>query len=46
VRLRPDGTKLGEPVPAMGSDIRHSGNLTVMAGPAAPKISPDGTRFA
>jgi hypothetical protein len=46
VRVRPDGTKLGDPVPAMGSDIRHSGNLTVMAGPAAPKISPDGTRFA
>jgi hypothetical protein len=46
VRLRPDGTKLGEPIPAMGSDVRHSGNLTVMAGPAEPKISPDGTRFA
>jgi len=46
VRLRPDGTKLGEPIPAMGSDIRHSGNVTVMAGPAEPRISPDGTRFA
>jgi hypothetical protein len=46
VRLRPDGAKLGEPFPAMGSDIRHSGSMTVMAGPAEPKISPDGTRFA
>jgi hypothetical protein len=46
VRLRPDGTKLGEPIPAIGSDIRHSGSMTVMAGPAEPKISPDGTRFA
>jgi hypothetical protein len=46
VRLRPDGTKLGEPFPAIGSDIRHSGSMTVMAGPAEPKISPDGTRFA
>jgi hypothetical protein len=46
VRVRPDGTKLGQPFPAMGSDFQHSGNMTVMAGPAAPKISPDGTRFA
>ena len=46
VRLRPDGTKLGAPVPAVGSDVQHSGNLTVMAGPSAPRISPDGTRFA
>lgn len=46
VRVRPDGTKLGEPIPAVGSDIRHSGSMTVMAGPAEPKISPDGTRFA
>jgi hypothetical protein len=46
VRLRPDGTKLGEPIPAVGSDIRHSGSMTVMAGPAEPKISPDGSRFA
>ena len=46
VRLRPDGTKIGEPFPAVGSDVRHSGNLFVMAGPAAPRISPDGTRFA
>ena len=46
VRLRPDGTKLGVPVPAVGSDVQHSGNLTVMAGPSAPRISPDGTRFA
>ena len=46
VRLRLDGTKIGEPFPAMGSDVRHSGNLTVMAGPAGPRISPDGTRFA
>src|SRR5919106_4203000 len=42
-RLRPDGTKLGAPIPAMGSDVQHSGNLFVMAGPAAPRISPDGT---
>ena len=46
VRLRPDGTKIGAPVPAIGSDVRHSGNVTVMAGPASPQISPDGTRFA
>jgi hypothetical protein len=46
VRMRPDGTRLGAPFPAMGSDIRHSGGLTVMAGPADPRISPDGTRFA
>jgi hypothetical protein len=45
-RLRPDGTKLGAPVPAMGSDVQHSGNLFVMSGPNAPRISPDGTRFA
>src|SRR4051794_36823284 len=46
VRLRLDGTQLGAPIPAMGSDVSHSGNLFVMAGPAAPKISPDGMRFA
>src|SRR5690349_1098311 len=46
VRLRPDGSRIGAPVPGLGSDSRHSGNVTVMAGPAAPKISPDGTRFA
>jgi hypothetical protein len=46
VRLRADGTKLGAPIPAMGSDVRHSGNLFVMSGPSAPRISPDGTRFA
>ena len=46
VRMRPNGTRLGAPFPAMGSDIRHSGGLTVMAGPADPRISPDGTRFA
>jgi hypothetical protein len=46
VRLRPDGTKLGDPIPAIGSDVRHSGSMTVMAGPAEPRISPDGTRFA
>ena len=46
VRLRPDGTRIGDPVPAIGSDSNHSGNLTVMAGPADPRISPDGTRFA
>jgi hypothetical protein len=46
VRLRPDGTKLGDPIPAIGSDSQHSGNLFVLAGPAGPKISPDGTRFA
>jgi hypothetical protein len=46
VRMRPDGARIGDPVPGIGSDIQHSGNLTVMAGPAAPRISPDGTRFA
>jgi hypothetical protein len=46
VRLRPDGTRLGAPVPAVGSDIGHSGNLMVLSGPSAPRISPDGTRFA
>ena len=33
-------------MPAVGSDVQHSGNLTVMAGPSAPRISQDGTRFA
>jgi hypothetical protein len=46
VRLRPDGTRIGDPVPAIGSDAAHSGNLTVMAGPADARISPDGTRFS
>jgi hypothetical protein len=46
VRLRPDGTRIGAPVPALGSDSQHSGNVTVMAGPAGAQISPDGTRFA
>jgi len=46
VRLRPDGSRVGEPVLGIGSDVRHSGNVTVMAGPAFPRISPDGTRFA
>lgn len=46
VRLRPDGSRVGPPVPGIGTDARHSGNVTVMAGPTAPKISPDGTRFA
>lgn len=46
VRLRTDGTRLGDPVPALGSDAQHSGNVVVMAGPADPRISPDGTRFA
>jgi hypothetical protein len=46
VRLRPDGSRLGEPVPGVGSDVRHSGNVTVIAGPAFPRISPDGSRFA
>jgi hypothetical protein len=45
-RLRPDGTKLGAAIPAMGSDVQHSGNLFVLSGPSAPRISPDGTRFA
>src|SRR5215213_1335035 len=31
VRLRPDGSKIGEPIPAVGSDVTHSGNLFVMA---------------
>jgi len=46
VRIRPDGTKLGAPIPALGSDTQHSGNLTVMSGPTDPRISPDGKRFA
>jgi hypothetical protein len=46
VRLRPDGTKIGAPVPGIGSDTRHSGNVTVMAGPGGPQISRDGRRFA
>jgi hypothetical protein len=46
VRLRPDGSRVGAPVPGVGTDARHSGNVTVMAGPTAPKISPDGRRFA
>src|SRR5262245_55066583 len=46
VRLRPDGTKIGNPVPGLGSDTGHSGNVTIMAGPNGPKISPDGRRFA
>ena len=31
---------------AIGSDTQHSGNLVVMSGPNAARISPDGTRFA
>jgi hypothetical protein len=46
VRLRPDGTKIGAPVPGLGSDTQHSGNVFVMAGPGGPQISPDGRRFA
>lgn len=46
VRLRPDGTRIGAPVPGMGSDVRHSGNLTVLSGPNDPRISPDGKRFS
>jgi hypothetical protein len=46
VRLRPDGTKIGAPVPGIGSDTQHSGNVTVMAGPGGSQISPDGRRFA
>jgi hypothetical protein len=37
VRLRPNGTMLGAPIPAIGSDIRHSGNVTVMAGPTGSR---------
>ena len=45
VRLRPDGTRIGEPVPGLGSDHSHSGNVFVMSGPNDPRISPDGKRF-
>ena len=45
VRLRPDGTRIGEPVPGLGSDYSHSGNVFVMSGPNDPRISPDGKRF-
>ena len=46
VRLRPDGTRIGAPVPGLGSDYSHSGNVFVMSGPNDPRISPDGKRFA
>jgi hypothetical protein len=46
VRIRRDGARIGDPIAAVGSDIQHSGGMTVMAGPADPRISPDGTRFA
>jgi hypothetical protein len=45
VRIRPDGTKIGQPVPGLGSDHSHSGNVFVMSGPNDPRISPDGKRF-
>ena len=45
VRIRPDGTKIGQPVPGLGSDYSHSGNVFVMSGPNEPRISPDGNRF-
>jgi hypothetical protein len=45
VRLRPDGTRIGQPVPGIGSDSVTSGNLTIMSGPNDPQISPDGKRF-
>jgi hypothetical protein len=46
VRMRPDGTKIGAPVPGLGSDYTHSGNVFVLAGPNNPRISPDGKRFS
>ena len=46
VRMRPDGTRIGNPVPGLGSDVGHSGGLTVMSGPNDPRISPDGKRFS
>jgi hypothetical protein len=45
VRLRPDGTRIGQPIPGLGSDHSHSGNVTVMSGPNDPRISPDGRLF-
>jgi WD40-like Beta Propeller Repeat len=45
VRLRPDGTRIGQPVPGLGSDYSHSGNVFVMSGPNDPRISPDGKRL-
>jgi hypothetical protein len=46
VRLRPDGTRIGQPIPGLGSDYSHSGNVFVMSGPNDPRISPDGKRFS
>jgi hypothetical protein len=45
-RLRPDGTRIGDPVPGLGSTVETSGNLFMPTGPIDPMISPDGRRIA
>jgi hypothetical protein len=46
VRLRPDGTRLGDPLPGLGSTVATSGNLFLPTGPLDPVISPDGRWIA
>lgn len=40
------GRALGTPLPLVGSDGEHSGNLVAVVGPLDPVVSPDGTRVA
>src|SRR3712207_1753459 len=46
VRMRPDGTRIGDPVPGMGSTVETSGNLFMPTGPLDPMVSPDGRLIA
>ena len=46
VRMRPDGSRIGDPVPGLGSTVETSGNLFLPTGPIDPVISPDGRRIA
>jgi hypothetical protein len=46
VRLSRSGRPIGRPVPLVGTDVRHSGNLLVQAGPMDLRVSPDGRRAA
>src|SRR5215210_126533 len=46
VRMRPDGSRIGDPVPGLGSTVETSGNLFLPTGPIDPMISPDGRWIA
>jgi hypothetical protein len=46
VRMRPDGTRIGDPIPGLGSTVETSGNLYLPTGPLDPMISPDGRWIA